>query len=181
MLAREEASSEGAKNAWMPPEGPRKPVAGFFRPSGILMPPEGKRRSTGLKTAFPCTGKKYPPFGNKKSPLEGPKKLKIGGRAVIVRPQSGLDFYFSGWGGGGNSPPSAGIPRQVWYVVTKAVRKALKRWGALAGLIGWLLVLCQLVLANINLDRSDYYVIVTVSLRGSGQCCVMSHRAIAGI
>ena len=130
MLAREEASSEGAKNAWMPPEGPRKPVAGFFRPSGILMPPEGKRRSTGLKTAFPCTGKKYPPFGNKKSPLEGPKKLKIGGRAVIVRPQSGLDFYFSGWGGGGNSPPSAGIPRQVWYAVTKAVCKALKRWGA---------------------------------------------------
>ena len=113
MLAREEASSEGAKNAWMPPEGPRKPVAGFFRPSGILMPPEGKRRSTGLKTAFPCTGKKYPPFGNKKSPLEGFKKLKIGGRAVIVRPQSGLDFYFSGWGVGwklspkcGNTPPS---------------------------------------------------------------------------
>lgn len=130
MLARAEASSEGAKNAWMPPEGPRKPVAGFFRPSGILMPPEAKRRSTGLKTAFPCTGKKYPPFGNKKSPLEVPKKLKTGGRAVIVRPQSGRDFYFSGWGGGGNSPPSAGIPRQVWYAVTKAVRKALKRWGA---------------------------------------------------
>ena len=145
------------------------------------MPPEGKRRSTGLKTAFPCTGKKYPPFGNKKSPLKGFKKLKIGGRAVIVRPQSGLDFCFSGWGGGGNSPPSAGIPRQVWYAVTKAVCKALKRWGALAGLIGWLLVLCQLVLAKINLDRSDYYVIVTVSLRGSGQCCVMIHRAIAGI
>ena len=113
MPARAEASSEGAKNAWMPPEGPRKPVAGFFRPSGILMPPEGKRRSTGLKTAFPCTGKKYPPLGYKKSPREVPKKLKIGGAAVIVRPQSGRDSYFSGWGGGwklspkcGNTPPS---------------------------------------------------------------------------
>ena len=139
MSARAEASSEGAKNAWMPPEGPRKPVAGFFRPSGILMPPEGKRRSTGLKTAFPCTGKKYPPLGYKKSPLEVPKKLKIGGRAVIVRPQSGRDFCFSGWGGGGNSPPSAGIPRQVWYAVTKVVPKALKRWAAgLAWLVGCL-------------------------------------------
>ena len=165
----------------MPPKGPRKPVAGFFRPSGILMPPEVKRRSTGLKTAFPCTGKKYPPFGNKKSPLEVPKKLKIGGRAVIVRPQSGRYFYFSGWGGGGNSPPSAGIPRQVRHAVTKAVRKALKRWGA--GWPCWLAVfaLCQLMLAKINLDRSDYCVIVAVSLRGLGQCCVMSHRAIAGI
>ena len=148
MLTRAEASSEGAKNAWMPPEGPRKPVAGFFRPSGILMPPEVKRRSTGLKTAFPCTGKKYPPFGNKKSPLEVPKKLKIGGRAVIVRPQSGRDFYFSGWGGGGNSPPSAGIPRQVWYAMTKAVRKALKRWGAwwlalLAGCLYCASLCCQ--------------------------------------
>ena len=140
MLTRVEVSSEGAKNAWMPPEGPRKPVAGFFRPSGILMPPEGKRRSTGLKMAFPCTGKKYPPFGNKKSPPEVPKKLKIGGRAVVVRPQSGRDFYFSGWGGGGNSPPSAGIPRQVRYAVTKVVPKALKPWAV--GWPGWLCLCC---------------------------------------
>ena len=99
---------------------------------------------------------------------------------MIVRPQSGRDFCFSGWGGGGNSPPSAGIPRQVWYAVTKAVRKALKHWAAgLAWLVA--LVLCQLVLAKINLDRSDHCVIVAVSLRGLVQCCVMSHHAIAGI
>ena len=100
---------------------------------------------------------------------------------MIVRPQSGRDFYFSGWGGGGNSPPSAGIPRQGWYAVTKAVRKALKRW--VAGL-AWLVVLVLLVLfalTKINLDRSDYCVIVAVLLRGLGQCCVMSHHAIAGI
>ena len=48
-------------------------------------------------------------------------------------------------------------------------------------LVGWLLVLCQLVLAKINLDRSDYCVIATVSLRVLDQYCVMSHRAIAGI
>ena len=97
---------------------------------GIIIPPGVKSSLYGLKNGLSVHRKKYPPFGNKKSPLEVPKKLKTGGRAVIVRPQSGRDFYFSGWGGGGNSPPSAGIPRQVWYVVTNAVCKALKRWGA---------------------------------------------------
>ena len=100
---------------------------------------------------------------------------------MIVRPQSGRDFCFSGWGGGGNSPPSAGIPRQVWYAVTKAVLKALKRWAAgLAWLVGCACVVPACA-GKINLDRSDYCVIVAVSLRGLGQCCVMSHRAIAGI
>ena len=102
---------------------------------------------------------------------------------MIVRPQSGRDFYFSGWGGGGNSPPSAGIPRQVWYAVTKAVRKALKRWGAWWPC--WLAV-C-VVPACAGQDKSGsirllcHCGIVAVSLRGLGQCCVMSHRAIAGI
>ena len=85
---------------------------------------------------------------------------------MIVRPQSGRDFCFSGWAGGGNSPPSAGIPRQVWYAVTKAVGKALKPWAA--GL-AWLVVLVLFVLlalAKINLCRSDHCVIATVSLRG---------------
>ena len=100
---------------------------------------------------------------------------------MIVRPQSGRDFYFSGWGGGGNSPPSAGIPRQVWYAVTKAVRKALKRWAA--GL-AWLVVLVLFVLlalTKIDLDQSDYCVIVAVLLRGFGQCCSVCQCAIAGI
>ena len=56
--------------------------------------------------------------------------------------------------------------------------KTLGRW---AGLADWLLMLCQLVLAKINLGRSDYCVIATVSLRVLDQYCVMSHRAIAGI
>ena len=128
---------------------------------GIIIPPGVKSSLYGLKNGLSVHRKKYPPFGNKKSPLEVPKKVKIGA-AVIVRPQSGRDFYFSGWAGGGNSPPSAGIPRQVWYAVTKDVRKALKRW--VAGL-AWLVVLVLLVLlalTKINLDRSDYCVIVSL-------------------
>ena len=115
---------------------------------GIIIPPGVKSSLYGLKNGLSVHRKKYPPFGNKKSPLKVPKKLKIGGGAVIVRPQSGRDFYFSGWGGGGNSPPSAGIPRQVWYAVTKAAHKALKRWAA--GL-AWLAVL---VLFGVSQDKS---------------------------
>ena len=69
----------------------------------------------------------------------------------------------------------------MWDVVTKDVRKALKHW--VAGL-AWLVVLVLLVLfalTKINLDRSDYCVIVAVLLGGLAQCCVMSYRAIAGI
>lgn len=57
-------------------------------------------------------------------------------------------FVLVGGAGGGNSPPSAGIPRQVRYAVTKAWRGALK---CLAAGLAWLVVL---VLLGASQDES---------------------------